>query len=342
MVRLAGYNLTAEAPAIPYYSRLPTGATFTPSPAATARNSGDYALTDVVGSTRLTRDDVDATTPVASGTIPTLAISATSPLVFANGPGTISGNGTWRVRYDVAASQSSNEINVADNTSLSLPTVVGGSEFARHAGPRGTGSGALGIGAGNGGEIGVEFQFDQSTQIIGIRFAINGTVPDPKGPPPSPPYIHRALIRAVENDQPGAIVATTGDLDYPYLDAGPRIVDGALQGGPVTLPAGRYVALVTEAPMLTMQLHMHPERYVAGATWIWWPTSPLGPGYAHMEAFGTQYRLMPAVSVLTDLVLFRDGLEDTGAPARVEPEARTPSTRRSDAAATRTQLVPLQ
>jgi len=308
MVRSPGLNLAAQVPTVPYYVRMPRGATISPSLSATARNTGTPVLTNVAASATVTRDGVDTGTPVASGVAAILGADTSTALAFAAPGATFSGDGLWRVRYDVSAAESSSEADPTDNSVVSLPTIVGGSEFSRHAGTR---VGTIGLGASA--EVGVAFRLDQSTRVAGIRFEVSPSVPTAV----LPDYPYHALIRAMESGRPGALLATTLDYAYPLVANGDneRVVDAGFIGGPVTLPAGSYVATVAEPPEVQMHLHTYAARFAPGQTWIGWSTNNQSPDHwSNLEAFGVGYRRMPAISLLTDLALFRDGLEDTGAP----------------------------
>lgn len=304
MVRSPGLNLAAQAPALPYYLRMPTGARFVPVYAVLARNTGTPGLTSVDAIATATRDGIDAGTPVSSATVATVAANTSAPLTFAAPPGTYAGNGNWRVRYDVSAAESGNETQLADNSVVSLPTFVGGREYVRHGGTQvGT------IGLSGGAEVGLAFRFDQPTRIAGIRFVVRPSIPSA----PLPAYPHHALIRAVENGRPGAVLATTPDREYPLAanGSGDVLVEDGFGNGPITLPAGDYVAAVTEPLQMQMKLPTHAARFATGQTWIWWSTNNMSPDHwSNFEDFGVSYRRMPAISLLTDLALFRDGMED--------------------------------
>jgi Cleaved Adhesin Domain len=101
-VLVPGPNAIAQA-GIPYYSRVPSGMAFSPPLTASVRSNGDSALSDVAASATLTRNGVDIGNPALSNVIPALAIGATAPLVFTGSAGSVSSNGTLRVRYDVTA-----------------------------------------------------------------------------------------------------------------------------------------------------------------------------------------------------------------------------------------------
>lgn len=326
-------NLSASVAAVSSpYPRVSEGTQVDARLGVRALNVGGADLTDVVATATIKRDGVAFGTPIISDVIASLPIGAAQPVTFPIGH-TFDGNGVWSIEYSLSSAQSSSEISLLDNVIESVPTAVGGNEFARHELPP---TSVLGIGAGSGGEIGVQFDLQTTSTFEGIRFAMNAVEP---AVPPDPEWAGRNLVANLREfdtstGKPGSLLAST----TPVLSTNAGgAYDAPFSGGAQVLVPGRYVITVSE-PMSgpAMPLFVSAQRYEAGAGWINWPTNPLG-GWAHPEDFGNQYLITPDVSLLSEFSLFKDGFETADSPAAApRMAAPTRPTRR----AAPTQLVP--
>jgi hypothetical protein len=274
--------------------------------------------------------------PVAAGAVPTATIvvngtpsGAPYPLapLGAIAPG-VSINLSWNItppptlpkgivttRY--ALPVPANDPNPANNSIDTTPIEVGGVELARYlAEPLES----LGIGAGNGGEIGTVLDVPVTLTVVGVRVRMQ-----PMGPPDplagdqwtGQPIV--ASLRATDaSGRPvGEPLATT------FTGIGTR--DGATYDlffvGPLTLQPGRYfVSAVEPTGAEAMPLAMHRELFVPATNWVNWPTSPSGT-WAAIESFGVGFQRTPQIGLLTGLTLFGDGFEGD-APA-ASPAAST-------------------
>lgn len=301
------------------YSRAPDGFTVDANLGFTASNGGGSALSNVVGTATFQLNAAPFGTPLSAAPIASLAIGASAPVAFGSGH-TMRGNGTWAVQYGVSATETPSETNTANNSVVSPGPTIGGNEFARD---EGLASSTLGIGAGNGGEIGNAFTLLNSTTIVGIRFGmtIPTTVDDGMGNQIPNPFIGLPLVanlRAYDNTtppgKPGALIDST--VSIPASDT-VGVYDATFTAGPHTLSAGTYVVTVSEPvdPNGAMPLNMHTNRFTAGTVWVNWPTSPSGD-WANVESFGASFAKTAEVSMLTETSIFKDGFEAAAAASR--------------------------
>ncbi len=292
------------------YPRVAAGIAVDARFAVNAANIGGMDLTNVIATASIKRDGKEFGSPIVSNTIASLPIGATQTVTFPIGY-TFSGNGVWSIEYSLSSSQSASELSLLDNVIDSAPTAIGGNEFARHELPS---TSTLGIGAGNGGEIGVQFELLASSTFEGVRFAMNAV------PPAVPPDLEWAgqdiiaNLRAFDTvtGKPGNLIASTSPV--VSTNAG-GTSDAPFVGGSQLLPAGSYVITVSEpvgGP--AMPLFMTSQRYQAGAGWVIWPTAPAG-GWANIESFGSAFTITPDVSLLSENSLFKDGFETVGSAA---------------------------
>jgi len=310
-------DLQAVAPTPPYtseYARAPLGMDIVPSLAVTARNLGAAVLTNVAGFAEPLLDGA-ASGPAVTTSAPlaTLAVGATAPLAFAE-PAAYSGEGTWSTRYTLSSDQNANDADPANNA-IEIPGVaIGGNELARWEGEV---SSTLGIGAGNGGELGVQLTIPADGWYAGAHFALNAIPADDGQNPPSPTpcagFDFVVNLRAFDDvaSVPGDIIDSTEPVACVYDT--PFSVDVPFVGGAHFLAAGTYVLTAVEpAGGPTLPLPLHLNRFVAGTTWVNWPTSPYS-GWAHFEQFGAGFAKTPELSLLAgeppEPPIFMDGFD---------------------------------
>jgi len=305
----------ASTPFASEYSRAPVGFSVDSILGFTAYNGGGATLTNVAGTATFELNATPAGIPLTAPGPATLAIGASAPIAFAPGS-QFSGDGSWSVSYALASDQDAGEVNTANNTVVASGPTIGGNEYARS---EGSATGQLGIGAGNGGEMGVQFTLLADTTVEGIRFGMlpqSPTIDDPANPGnqiPNPwpglPLIAnlRGFDTTTPPGKPGALIDTTVAV-ISTLEGGEY--DVAFTGGPHLLTAGTYVATVSEpvGANVVMSLPLHDNRFTPGTTWTNWPTSPSGD-WATFESFGASFAKTPEVSLLTEMSLFKDGFE---------------------------------
>jgi hypothetical protein len=174
----------------------------------------------------------------------------------------------------------------------------------------------LGIGAGNGGELGVELTIPTDGWYAGAHFGIAAIPPDDGTDPPvaniCPGFAYVVNLRAFDtvNSVPGGIIDSTEAVPCEYDIA--YSVDAPFTHGARFLTAGTYVLTAVEvAGGPTLQLVLHNDRFVEGTTWVDWPTNSFGD-WAHFENFGASFAKAPELSLLSgepELPIFVDGFD---------------------------------
>jgi hypothetical protein len=317
-----GSDLAAAAPVPPYaspYARAPLGMDITPTLAVKAVNNGGSVLTNINAVAVPTLDGAAAGPAVPTDApLASLAIGASATLTFA-APAAYSGAGAWTTKYQLFADQTVSDSNPANDT-IELPgTTIGGVEFARW---EGSVTGSLGIGAGDGGELGVMLTIPVDGWYAGAHFGILATPPDDGGSPPVPnlcpgfDYVVNLRTFDTVNDVPGDVIDSTEpvacEFDTEYS------VDAPFAGGAHFLTAGTYVLTAVEPGAgPTLRLALHDNRFALGTTWVDWPSNPFND-WAHFEDFGASFQKTPELSLLAgsapELPIFVDGFDGV-APA---------------------------
>lgn len=259
---------------------------------ATVLNNGENALTGVT----VDADTLADATLQDSGSslpLPSLASGATSDIpVF---DGVLDSIGRWTAEGTVTAVEGDQD---PSNSSAEAYLVHVSADEISRAVPDEPTAGTLGIGAGNGGELGNDFVIDTAARLIAIRYTIENSDQLPDNPDPAPDgdgigdfngLTLQATLRAwnTVDDEPGAALYTV-DVEIP-ADApiGATPLEFALPPGTI-LPPGRYLAAAVEPIPPTLPLHTVGGRFTPGTSWIDWPTNPFG-GWANPEEFGPAF-----------------------------------------------------
>lgn len=323
LVAKVGADLSAfGASLVSPYTQVPVTWGFALPLGVRASNDGDTPFTNVRGSAQLRRNGVDAGAPMLSNTLAALEIGGFAALTWPTPFAPVGSVGEWRVRYTLSATESELPSARLNNSLDSESIILSPTEFARHTGPT---VGVIGIGQGNGGELGVQFTVPVSTRFVGVRFGLNskpemvdngmgGTRPSTW---PGKPLTANLRSFDVAANKPGAIIATTlaGSSSFPG-----GTYDLPFATGPQMLVPGIYVVTINE-PLAAnfpedaaLPLLLHSDRFQAQTTWVNWPTSPFGD-WRSFEAFGPAFVRTPQISLLTGLELFKDGFEGTAQTA---------------------------
>lgn len=247
------------------YTLIPMAQVAAVSLTDTVNNTGTLNVTDAVLTAKVYLAP-NFVTPIQTTTAGPVAIMIGQSQTLTAGSFTPSAVGTYRIV--MSSSCTNNSVNSTD-TSIYEYTVTD-STYARD---NGNIIGALGIGAGNGGYLGNDFEILTPTPLTSVTMAyIAGYTGEP----------YAAVIWDMVAGVPNAIIGSTDTLLYPNDSA--LVTTTNISGGSIILAPGRYAVTVVEFDS-TVQIGHTSAIFTLGTTWVNWPTSPAG-GWANNEFFG--------------------------------------------------------
>ncbi len=263
----------------------------------TINNNGLMAMPNVALGCQVWIDGVLSTT-VQSTTDASLAAGANVTKTIAYSP-TIEGSYTFKF-YPISttADQFTGNDSINDATPFGLST-----DFL--ARDNGVVTGALGIGAGNGGYIGNVFNLETTTQLEGVDMYVTAG------------YTGEPLAIAVFNTdmagvpQYASIVTTTDTL--LYIDDSARMYHLPFNGG-LSLPAGKYGFMSIEFDS-TMQVGYTNQIFTNNTVYAGWPTNPNGAStFSPVEGFGPNFAKSFVIRPVIDVCYGEIGgtLDSTG------------------------------
>lgn len=299
------------------YSRVPDGVAVEANLGVRASNVGTTPLTNISALAQLGKNELLFGDPLSNGTlVPSLAAGASAPVSFSPAVA-LAESGVWTATYLLVSDQQGQDADLTNNA-IELPlTSIGGNAWTRHEGGV---AGTLGIGAGNGGEMGTSFTLLQPATFDGVRFVM-AAVTDPAPPDPPTTWPGQSVVANLRStgvgNVPGALIATTYAITSSY---GGGVYDVRFVGGPQTLAAGTYfVGVVEPVGGPAMPLTISLQRYSAETNWVNWPTTPTGD-WAALESFGASFQRVPNVSLLSEVSLFQDGFDTAELPIRASTD----------------------
>ncbi|NVO03364.1 MAG: T9SS type A sorting domain-containing protein [Bacteroidetes bacterium] len=137
---------------------------------------------------------------------------------------------------------------------------------------------ALGIGAGNGGYMGQDFEIMNQVDLTSITLNVS------RG------YIGKNLAAVIWDmvaGVPNAIIASTDTLVYPNDSAATYTLGIYGPNHAITLNPGRYAVTMVEFDS-TLSVSQTSSLHINGRSWVNWPTTPMG-GWANAEDFGASF-----------------------------------------------------
>ena len=252
------------------YTLMPVSQTTPLTFAGTIRNVGINSLTNVSAQVNVfngTTNVYSANSAVTS----TLASNATTNFTIPSfTPAT---TGIYTVQF--IANQTTGTDQQHNNDTLYQYFAVLDSTYARDDG---TVVGGLGIGAGNGGYLGQNFDVPNNDLLTSIGVYVTAG------------YTGRRLGLAVWSTTagvPNAIIAVTDTILYP--DDSARYYTIPMYGGPFSITPGEYTVTAIEFNAdSTIQVGQTATVFTANKTWVFWPTIP-GGVWTNAEDFGSQF-----------------------------------------------------
>ncbi|MCX7551789.1 T9SS-dependent choice-of-anchor J family protein [Xanthomarina sp. F2636L] len=282
---IAAYDVAISTPAssLDQYTQIPLGQITSLGTSATIENLGSDAVTNAEATVTIT----DGTGTVYTETsIPyNLAVGASQAVTFAGY--TPTSDGTYTVTYSVTISETD---SVASNNSVATSTVISEITYARDDN---TPTGTLGIGADNGGYLGNQYDIIATQDIESVTFSIGNIGGILTG------LNVKATVWDMVGGVPNAIIAETDPIVITAVEN--DMYTATIAGGPFSLTPGQYLVAIEEpdaaAGMPTgenIQVVTTSAIFTTGATWVNWPTNPMGT-WANSEdfAFEIAYLIRP-------------------------------------------------
>lgn len=233
------------------------------------QNNGSNSLTNVYVSVEVFDGGGNSVYTANSATIPSLAPSASASWTIAGYDPTFVDFFTHEfiVHHSIA------DANPLNDSIWRGGPLVDDSLYARDDG---TVTGGLGIGAGNGGYLGQDFEVVNADIITQVMVYVTaGYTGEPLA----------ACIWNMSAGVPTTIAYTTDTLTYP--DDSADVYFLPMHGGPQMINPGQYAVTFIEFDS-TMQLGQTATIFTDNHMWVNWPTSPMG-GWANLEAFGSTF-----------------------------------------------------
>jgi hypothetical protein len=254
---------------VPEYTIIPKTQVYTMPTAATVRNNGVNALTNVGLRLNVYNGAMSQIYTNTGTTIASLAPGA-SASVSAGSYAIPAAPGVYLFEYVIT--HASADDYTADDTLYNTVT-VSDSVYARD---NGNVVGSLGIGAGNGGFLGQSFTINAPASLSSISYYVTRGYTGEKT---------AAVFWNMTAGSPNVIVASTDTISYP--DDSARFYTLPVHGGDYMLAPGTYAVTAVEFDS-TLALGQASGIFKAGTTWVDWPTSPI-PGWANNEDFGPSF-----------------------------------------------------
>lgn len=252
------------------YTLMPATQTTPLTFAGTIRNLGINTLNNVSAHVNVFNGTTNVYSANSASTL-TLAPNATTNFTIPSF--TPSTTGIYTVQF--IANQTTGTDQQHNNDTLYQYFAVVDSTYARDDG---TVTGGLGIGAGNGGYLGQNFDVPNNDLLTSIGiFVTTGYTGRPLG----------LAVWSTVAGTPNAIVAVTDTIIYP--DDSARYYTIPMHGGPFSITPGEYTVTAIEFNAdSTIQVGTTASVFTANKQWIFWPTIP-GGVWANIEDFGPQY-----------------------------------------------------
>jgi hypothetical protein len=232
------------------------------------RNNGTSDITNVVLTAKVYLNNILNHTEVGS---PVATIIPGSTIAISLNSYTPVDTGLVEIEYSVSMNET--DVDTTNNTGTANSIMITENEFARDDNMP---VGSLGIGAGNGGELGQSYLMNTSGYIRGVKLYFTRSYAN------EPVF---ANIRNIANGVPTDLIAVTDTFYAP--DDNARWITLNISSGEAALAADTFLVSVNEVDS-TLTLGNTTNIFTTGTVWVNWPTSPFG-GWANVEAFGAPF-----------------------------------------------------
>ena len=235
----------------------------------TVKNNGAAAQTNVTLTAKVFDQSNTEVHSASSTPLASLAPNATSHVSIPSWtPPNNAQNYVVKLYVDATEAE-----QLTTNDTITKTLSIAETTYARD---NGTITGALGIGAGNGGYMGQDFLIVNDGRISSVGIYYTRGFPGRQ---------LAAVVWDMAAGAPNQIVAYTDTLIYP--DDSARFYILPIDGGPFVLNAGRYAVTAVEFDS-TISVGQTSEYFTANRTWVDWPTNPMA-GWANNEDFGAGF-----------------------------------------------------
>ena len=264
---------------------------------ATVVNAGAQALTGVTVLGDILLDGVPvqdtASAPISLASGASQAVQAAS--------GAYLEPGLWSFEAMVTATEgdqrAANSVQAVDLLEVTVD------ELTRANGVQ---AGVLGIGTGQGGELGNDFVLPAAAVLVGVHYTVDNydADEDPQVPGSGDGVgelnglTMQATIRAWDSggNVPGTLLHTAEFVVPEDAALGPMVLEFPVER--LALPAGRYLVAAVEPLGLTLALYNDSARFTANSTWVSWPTQPWTPVESFGATFAKPFRISALLAAL--------------------------------------------
>lgn len=250
------------------YTMIPAWQNYPLDLGGAVKNNGTSNITNVVLTAKVYVNNILHHTEVGNP-VSTIAPGITVPISL----NSYSAVDTGVVEIEYSVSMAETDIDTTNNTGSANSVVITENEFARDDNVP---VGSLGIGAGNGGELGQTFVMNNNGYIRGVKLYFTRSYAN------EPVF---ANIRSIVNGVPADLIAVTDTFYAPDNNA--RWISLNISGGEAALAADTFFVSVNEVDS-TLALGNTTNIFTSGTEWVNWPTSPFG-GWANVEQFGASF-----------------------------------------------------
>ena len=250
------------------YTMIPAWQNYPLELGGSVRNNGTSDITNVVLTAKVYLNNILNHTEVGS---PVATIIPGSTIAISLNSYTPVDTGLVEIEYSVSMNET--DVDTTNNTGTANSIMITENEFARDDNMP---VGSLGIGAGNGGELGQSYLMNTSGYIRGVKLYFTRSYAN------EPVF---ANIRNIANGVPTDLIAVTDTFYAP--DDNARWITLNISSGEAALAADTFLVSVNEVDS-TLTLGNTTNIFTTGTVWVNWPTSPFG-GWANVEAFGAPF-----------------------------------------------------
>ncbi len=250
------------------YTRIPVWQNYPLNLGATIENNGLNNLTNVTVTAKIYQNNSLVHTEISN---PVGLLYPDSTISVDLNPYIPVDTGLVEIEY--TASSDEIDADSTNNSGLSNQIYITDNEFARDDNNM---IGTLGIGAGNGGELGQSYVINNAGYIRNVKFYFGSCYPDQP--------VH-ATIRSFLNGKPSNVIAVTDTFYAPDTDG--RWITLNIENGEAAISADTIVVTVSEEDS-TLALGLANNIFTPKTAWVNWPTNPFGD-WANNEDFGSSF-----------------------------------------------------